>query len=60
MTSTFGGKGTLFALLVIMFKLSSKQHCTTISRRVVHQVKGLIGVNFFNVKQHNPVTQSNL
>ncbi len=57
------GRGELdctFQHLMTMFELSSKQHYTTISRRVVYQVKSLIGVNFFCRRQPNLVTQNDL
>jgi hypothetical protein len=42
-----------------MFKFSSKQHCNTIPRRVVHQVKGMIEMNLY-IKQSNLVTRNNM
>ncbi len=44
----------------LIFEFSSKQHCTTISRRVVHWVKGLIKASFFCIKKPNLMTRSNL
>jgi hypothetical protein len=44
----------------LIFEFSSKQHCITISRRVVHWIKGLIKLNFFCVNKPNLMTKSNL
>jgi len=46
--------------LMNMFKLSSEQHCTTNSRKVVIFNKDLIGMNFSYIEQPNLVTQGNL
>ncbi len=54
-------KGTCLYIVTLddfMFKLSSKQHCITILGRVVHQVKGLIGVSFSFVNQPNQMTKA--
>jgi len=57
------GKGEFVHTLHLqmnMFKHSCNQHCITISRKVVHQVRGLIGMNFSFGKQPNLVTWNNL
>ncbi len=46
--------------LMNMFEFSSKQHCTTNSRKVVIFDKDLIGMNFSYIEQPNLVTQGNL
>jgi hypothetical protein len=64
MASKIGEKGNLLirynaTTFDDYVQASSKQHCNTISRRVVHQVKGMIGMNFY-IKQSNLVPQNNL
>jgi len=41
---------------MIMYELSSNQHCITDSREVAHQGKGLVGMSFSYLKQPNLVT----
>jgi hypothetical protein len=43
-----------------MFEFSNNQHCILISSRVVDQVKGLIRVDYYGVKQPNMEIQNNL